>query len=139
MVTGHALEKIINGPAHHTLHHLYFTVNYGQVCTFSYSSQVLYSHSAFLKSISRSQIGWAIRTANLPPSSTLSTTSRRLKKSSGKRLWAKSNRLRRYSHRISKNELTTSPTQNVHAVLSYHILYADRPSPPDGVVLRHHP
>jgi len=31
MVTGHALEKVINGPAHHTLHHLYFTVNYGQV------------------------------------------------------------------------------------------------------------
>ena len=31
MITGHPLEKIINGPAHHTLHHLYFTVNYGQV------------------------------------------------------------------------------------------------------------
>jgi lathosterol oxidase len=31
MITGHALEKVINGPAHHTLHHLYFTVNYGQV------------------------------------------------------------------------------------------------------------
>ena len=32
MITGHPLEKVINGPAHHTLHHLYFTVNYGQVC-----------------------------------------------------------------------------------------------------------
>ena len=31
MITGHWLENIINGPAHHTLHHLYFTVNYGQV------------------------------------------------------------------------------------------------------------
>ena len=31
MITGHPLEKIINGPAHHTLHHIYFTVNYGQV------------------------------------------------------------------------------------------------------------
>jgi sterol desaturase/sphingolipid hydroxylase (fatty acid hydroxylase superfamily) len=31
MITGHPLEKILNGPAHHTLHHLYFTVNYGQV------------------------------------------------------------------------------------------------------------
>lgn len=31
MITGHPLEHIINGPAHHTLHHLYFTVNYGQV------------------------------------------------------------------------------------------------------------
>ncbi|CAG7846668.1 Lathosterol oxidase; AltName: Full=C-5 sterol desaturase; AltName: Full=Delta(7)-sterol 5-desaturase; AltName: Full=Delta(7)-sterol C5(6)-desaturase; AltName: Full=Lathosterol 5-desaturase; AltName: Full=Sterol-C5-desaturase [Serendipita indica DSM 11827] len=30
MITGHALENIINGPAHHTLHHLYFTCNYGQ-------------------------------------------------------------------------------------------------------------
>ncbi|KAI0087308.1 hypothetical protein BDY19DRAFT_1058158 [Irpex rosettiformis] len=33
MITGHALEKVINGPAHHTLHHLYFTVNYGQYFT----------------------------------------------------------------------------------------------------------
>lgn len=31
MITGHPLETIINGPAHHTLHHMYFTVNYGQV------------------------------------------------------------------------------------------------------------
>jgi lathosterol oxidase len=31
MITGHPLENVINGPAHHTLHHLYFTVNYGQV------------------------------------------------------------------------------------------------------------
>ncbi|KZV74648.1 C5-sterol desaturase [Peniophora sp. CONT] len=35
MVTGHFLEKVINGPAHHTLHHLYFTVNYGQYFTFA--------------------------------------------------------------------------------------------------------
>ncbi|TFK28179.1 fatty acid hydroxylase [Coprinopsis marcescibilis] len=35
MVTGHPLETVINGPAHHTLHHLYFTVNYGQVGCFS--------------------------------------------------------------------------------------------------------
>jgi Delta7-sterol 5-desaturase len=34
MITGHPLEKIINGPAHHTLHHLYFTCNYGQVTSF---------------------------------------------------------------------------------------------------------
>ncbi|KII89105.1 hypothetical protein PLICRDRAFT_40744 [Plicaturopsis crispa FD-325 SS-3] len=33
MITDHPLEKIINGPAHHTLHHLYFTVNYGQYFT----------------------------------------------------------------------------------------------------------
>ncbi|KAH9936051.1 fatty acid hydroxylase [Amylocystis lapponica] len=35
MITGHPLEKVINGPAHHTLHHLYFTVNYGQYFTFA--------------------------------------------------------------------------------------------------------
>ncbi|KAF9533831.1 hypothetical protein CPB83DRAFT_844591 [Crepidotus variabilis] len=35
MVTGHVLEKFINGPAHHTLHHLYFTVNYGQYFTWA--------------------------------------------------------------------------------------------------------
>jgi len=35
MVTGHPLEKIINGPAHHTLHHMYFNVNYGQYFTWA--------------------------------------------------------------------------------------------------------
>ncbi|KAJ7781087.1 fatty acid hydroxylase [Mycena metata] len=35
MITGHPLESIINGPAHHTLHHLYFTVNYGQYFTWA--------------------------------------------------------------------------------------------------------
>ncbi|KAF8972110.1 fatty acid hydroxylase [Flammula alnicola] len=35
MVTGHIFEKAINGPAHHTLHHLYFTVNYGQYFTWA--------------------------------------------------------------------------------------------------------
>jgi Delta7-sterol 5-desaturase len=35
MVTNHPLETIINGPAHHTLHHLYFTVNYGQYFTWA--------------------------------------------------------------------------------------------------------
>jgi lathosterol oxidase len=35
MITGHFLEKVINGPAHHTLHHLYFTVNYGQYFTWA--------------------------------------------------------------------------------------------------------
>lgn len=34
MITGHFLENFINGPAHHTLHHLYFNVNYGQVSPF---------------------------------------------------------------------------------------------------------
>ncbi|CAE7133802.1 unnamed protein product [Rhizoctonia solani] len=31
MVTGNTFIHVINGPAHHTLHHLYFTCNYGQV------------------------------------------------------------------------------------------------------------
>ncbi|KAG5640791.1 hypothetical protein DXG03_007188 [Asterophora parasitica] len=35
MITGHPLEKVINGPAHHTLHHIYFTVNYGQYFTWA--------------------------------------------------------------------------------------------------------
>ncbi|WFD41819.1 Delta(7)-sterol 5(6)-desaturase [Malassezia psittaci] len=33
MITGTGWEHIINGPAHHTLHHLYFTCNYGQYTT----------------------------------------------------------------------------------------------------------
>ncbi|ORY92812.1 hypothetical protein BCR35DRAFT_286190 [Leucosporidium creatinivorum] len=33
MISGHFLEHYINGPAHHTLHHLYFTCNYGQYFT----------------------------------------------------------------------------------------------------------
>ncbi|KAJ7639001.1 fatty acid hydroxylase [Roridomyces roridus] len=35
MITGHPLEHVINGPAHHTLHHIYFTVNYGQYFTWA--------------------------------------------------------------------------------------------------------
>jgi lathosterol oxidase len=33
MISGHWTEKFINSPAHHTLHHMYFTVNYGQYFT----------------------------------------------------------------------------------------------------------
>ncbi|KAF8549328.1 C5-sterol desaturase [Imleria badia] len=32
-ITGRPLEHIINGPSQHTLHHLHFTVNYGQYFT----------------------------------------------------------------------------------------------------------
>lgn len=35
MVSGHWTEKFINSPAHHTLHHMYFTVNYGQYFTWA--------------------------------------------------------------------------------------------------------
>ncbi|KAF3023127.1 hypothetical protein E8E14_013703 [Neopestalotiopsis sp. 37M] len=35
MITGHWVEKFINSPAHHTLHHMYFTVNYGQYFTWA--------------------------------------------------------------------------------------------------------
>ncbi|PVG02223.1 putative sterol delta 5,6-desaturase [Serendipita vermifera] len=35
MITGHALENVINGPAHHTMHHLYFNCNYGQYFTWA--------------------------------------------------------------------------------------------------------
>lgn len=33
MICNSPLEKVINGPSHHTLHHLYFNVNYGQYFT----------------------------------------------------------------------------------------------------------
>lgn len=33
MICDHPLENIINGPSHHTLHHMYFVVNYGQYFT----------------------------------------------------------------------------------------------------------
>ncbi|KAJ6577455.1 hypothetical protein B0H19DRAFT_1120025 [Mycena capillaripes] len=35
MITGTPWESIINGPAHHTLHHIAFTVNYGQYFTWA--------------------------------------------------------------------------------------------------------
>ncbi|KLO17103.1 fatty acid hydroxylase [Schizopora paradoxa] len=44
MITGHPLEHIINGPAHHTLHHLYFTVNYGQYFTWADRAAGSYRH-----------------------------------------------------------------------------------------------
>lgn len=37
MISGSWWEKYINSPAHHTLHHLYFTCNYGQVSPFQSS------------------------------------------------------------------------------------------------------
>ncbi|KAJ4475638.1 fatty acid hydroxylase [Lentinula aciculospora] len=44
MITGHPLEKIINGPAHHTLHHIYYTVNYGQYFTWADRASNSYRH-----------------------------------------------------------------------------------------------
>ncbi|KAL0576485.1 c-5 sterol desaturase [Marasmius crinis-equi] len=44
MITGHALENVINGPAHHTLHHIYFTVNYGQYFTWADRAGNSYRH-----------------------------------------------------------------------------------------------
>ncbi|KIK53980.1 hypothetical protein GYMLUDRAFT_49058 [Collybiopsis luxurians FD-317 M1] len=44
MITGHPLENIINGPAHHTLHHIYFTVNYGQYFTWADRAGQSYRH-----------------------------------------------------------------------------------------------
>ena len=46
MITGHPLENVINGPAHHTLHHLYFTVNYGQYFTWADRWGGSYRHPA---------------------------------------------------------------------------------------------
>jgi Delta7-sterol 5-desaturase len=44
MITGHWTEKFINSPAHHTLHHMYFTVNYGQY--FTWADNYFDSHRA---------------------------------------------------------------------------------------------
>ena len=44
MISGHWLEKYINSPAHHTLHHMYFTVNYGQY--FTWADNYFQSHRA---------------------------------------------------------------------------------------------
>ncbi|KAK7214844.1 hypothetical protein V2G26_002847 [Clonostachys chloroleuca] len=44
MITGHWLEDIINSPAHHTLHHMYFTCNYGQY--FTWADNYFDSHRA---------------------------------------------------------------------------------------------
>lgn len=44
MISGHWLEKYINSPAHHTLHHMYFTVNYGQY--FTWADSYFDSHRA---------------------------------------------------------------------------------------------
>ncbi|THU93324.1 hypothetical protein K435DRAFT_194784 [Dendrothele bispora CBS 962.96] len=44
MITGHPLENVINGPAHHTLHHIYFTVNYGQYFTWADRAGKSYRH-----------------------------------------------------------------------------------------------
>ncbi|KAN0073584.1 hypothetical protein V8E55_012191 [Tylopilus felleus] len=44
MLTGHPLQHIINGPSHHTLHHLYFTVNYGQYFTWADRAGGSYRH-----------------------------------------------------------------------------------------------
>lgn len=44
MITGHPLENVINGPAHHTLHHIYFNVNYGQYFTWADRAGNSYRH-----------------------------------------------------------------------------------------------
>ncbi|WAR64105.1 hypothetical protein PtB15_16B265 [Puccinia triticina] len=35
LIVGHRLENHINGPTHHTLHHMYFNCNYGQYFTWT--------------------------------------------------------------------------------------------------------
>ncbi|KIO34573.1 hypothetical protein M407DRAFT_13385 [Tulasnella calospora MUT 4182] len=44
MITGSMWESIINGPSHHTLHHLYFTCNYGQYFTWADRAGGSYKH-----------------------------------------------------------------------------------------------
>ena len=42
MISDHWLQKYLSSPAHHTLHHMYFTVNYGQY--FNYADYYFGSH-----------------------------------------------------------------------------------------------
>ncbi|EGG01568.1 uncharacterized protein MELLADRAFT_50057 [Melampsora larici-populina 98AG31] len=44
LIVGHPLEHIINGPSHHTLHHLHFTCNYGQYFTWADRLGKTYRH-----------------------------------------------------------------------------------------------
>jgi lathosterol oxidase len=44
MIVGHPAENIINGPAHHTLHHIYFTCNDGQYFTWADRAGGSYRH-----------------------------------------------------------------------------------------------
>jgi hypothetical protein len=60
MITGHPLENVINGPAHHTLHHLYFNVNYGQVGS-ALSSTCRCSPTSFIFSTSHGLIAMEAR------------------------------------------------------------------------------
>lgn len=46
MIVDHPLEHIINGPAHHTLHHIWFTCNYGQYFTWADKVGGSYRHPA---------------------------------------------------------------------------------------------
>lgn len=80
MITGHPLETVINGPAHHTLHHIYFTVNYGQVglnrCHML--SRHMLTELPFLCSISHGQINLGGLTDSLNLTSTLCLKSKAL-------------------------------------------------------------
>jgi len=88
MITGHIFEKAINGPAHHTLHHIYFTVNYGQVSSSVFSLFAWRSPTKPTRSTSPGQTVSVAPTANHNRSWTLSSRSRRclLKKSKKSRL-----------------------------------------------------
>lgn len=65
MITGHPLEHVINGPAHHTLHHLYFTVNYGQVHTLSLAPPLSAYHFSAVLYMGRSG-RWFLSPARVP-------------------------------------------------------------------------
>ena len=94
MITGHPLEKIINGPAHHTLHHLYFTVNYGQVrvCPFILMTWPLTNHTFCHYSTSRLQIVGVARTDSQYLNLIRCSKSRCRRQSSGRRPSAKPHR-----------------------------------------------
>jgi sterol desaturase/sphingolipid hydroxylase (fatty acid hydroxylase superfamily) len=64
MISGHLLERYINSPAHHTLHHLYFTCNYGQVRSAQDFGRPLLMYSSTLHGRTRTSDRTAPRSLN---------------------------------------------------------------------------
>lgn len=94
MITDHPLEKIINGPAHHTLHHMFFTVNYGQVRFLLFCPILtLAYHLSFVfpdeYSTSLGPTAWVALTVNLQKNSTQCSKSKQPKPSERKQKTSK--------------------------------------------------
>lgn len=67
LIVDHPLEHILNGPSHHTLHHLHFTCNYGQYFTWADRVGKTYRHP--VKGDNAELIAVCQRQSRLRPSS----------------------------------------------------------------------